>query len=179
MTTTRIFAAAVALTLAEPAQAASPQDWDTASSLGEALLVAAAIGLPAADGDSRGSLEAAGSIAGAFAVTEGLKTAFPELRPDRSDRRSFPSGHTSVSFAAAASLHQRRGWRVGLPATLAAAFVGFARVEANKHHWYDVAAGAAIGEAAGMLITSPRESRVRLFPWGDTHGGGVAVTMRF
>jgi membrane-associated phospholipid phosphatase len=179
MARARIFAAAVALTLAQPAEAASRQDWDTASSVGEALLVAAAVGLPAAESDSNGALEAAGSIASAFAVTEGLKTAFPELRPDRSDRRSFPSGHTSVSFAAAASLHQRRGWRAGLPATVAAALVGFARVEADKHHWYDVAAGAAIGEAAGFLITQPRDSRVRLFPWGDAHGAGVAMTMRF
>ena len=28
-----------------------------------------------------------------------------------------------------------------------ATFVGFARVQSDKHHWYDVAAGAAIGTA--------------------------------
>ncbi len=67
----------------------------------------------------------------------------------------------------------------GLPAQLIAAFVGAARVKADKHHWYDVAVGAAIGEASGFLITSRRDSSVRIFPWGDTKGAGLAFGMRF
>jgi membrane-associated phospholipid phosphatase len=49
--------------------------------------------------------------------------ALPELRPNGRNNRSFPSGHTSISFAAASYLHQRYGWEVGVPATFAAGLV--------------------------------------------------------
>ena len=113
-------------------------------------------------------------------VTYGLKHSFPEERPDRSDRRSFPSGHTSISFAAAASLEKRYGWQVGLPALAAASFVGVSRVEARKHYWYDAVAGAAIGGGAGFLLTSRHDDAVRLLPWSEgRRGGGIAVAARF
>lgn len=68
---------------------------------------------------------------------------------------------------------------MGLPAHLVAGFVGLSRVEAKKHHVHDVLVGAAIGEAAGWLITNKRNDQVDLFPWGDTKGGGVTLSMRF
>jgi membrane-associated phospholipid phosphatase len=168
--------AAPALLLAAPAGA---NGWGDASTAGEAVLVTAALGLPAAKGDGKGALQAGESLGGALLATEALKLTVDERRPDGSDRRSFPSGHTSGSFAAAATLQQRYGWKIGLPATLLAGFVGVARVEAHKHFWHDVVAGAAIGEAAGWLFTSPRNDRVRVLPWGDAHGGGMALAMRF
>jgi membrane-associated phospholipid phosphatase len=168
--------AAPALIVAGPAGA---NGWDDAGTAGEGLLVATALGLPALKGDGRGALQAVESLGAAFLVTEALKRTVAERRPDGSDRRSFPSGHSSASFAAAATLQQRYGWKVGIPATLVAGFVGVARVEAHKHFWHDVVAGAAIGEAAGWLLTSPRDDRVHVLPWGDAHGGGVDVAVRF
>lgn len=162
-----------------PAYARDTKAWGNASSAGRDVLVVAALGLPAIQGDWTGDLEAAGSMGAAFGIAEGLKEAFPERRPDASNDKSFPSGHASVSFAAAASLQNRYGWKVGLPAQLVAAFVGFGRVEARKHHWYDVVAGAAIGESSGFLITTKRNSNVRILPWGDTSAAGAAFTMRF
>jgi len=173
-----VFAALLAA-IPSPACALDRHGWDRASTIGEAGLVVAALGVPAIKGDGRGALEAGGGIGAAALVSRGLKEAFPELRPDRSDRRSFPSGHASISFAAAASLHQRYGWRVGAPATLVAAFVGYGRIAADKHHWYDVVVGAGIGEASGFLIGSPRNGHVRVFPWGDTHGAGATLGARF
>lgn len=105
--------------------------------------------------DWRGDLQAGGGVGAAFLVTEALKRTFRETRPDRSDRRSFPSGHASASFAAAASLQNRYGWQVGVPTQLLAGFVGVSRMEARKHHWYDVVVGAGIGEASGFLLTYP------------------------
>jgi membrane-associated phospholipid phosphatase len=169
----------IAMVITAPTAARNTRAWGESSSIGRDVLVVAALGLPAIEGDWKGDLEAGGSMGAAFLLTEGLKQAFPERRPDGSDNKSFPSGHASVSFAAAASLQNRYGWQVGLPAQLVAAFVGLGRVEARKHHWYDVAAGAAIGEGSGFLITSKRNDSVRLLPWGDTTGGGVALTMRF
>lgn len=117
--------------------------------------------------------EQVGSIGVATGVSYGLKEAFPERRPDGSDKKSFPSGHTSMSFAAAATIQNRYGWKAGLPAQLVAAFVGLSRVEAHKHHVHDVLVGAAIGEASGFLITRKANDRVQVFPWGGTQGGGA------
>lgn len=173
-------AAALALAAApQSALARSEKSWGDASSIGRDALVAAALAVPAFQGDWHGDLQAGESMAGALAITAGLKEAIPEWRPDHSDRKSFPSGHTSVSFAAAASLHNRYGWRVGVPAQLVAAFVGFSRVEARKHHWYDVVAGAAIGETSGFLLTSKHDASVRILPWGGTDGAGMVLSTRF
>lgn len=175
-------AGGIALALAGFATSAEARDekaFDTASGVGRDVLVAAALGLPVIHGDWKGDLQAGASMGAALLIAEGLKEAFPERRPDGSDRKSFPSGHASVSFAAAATLQNRYGWRIGVPAQLLAAFVGVSRVEARKHHWYDVVAGAGIGEASGFLVTSKRNADVRVLPWGDTSGGGVGMAMRF
>lgn len=172
-------AIAVAIGLAAPASSRDLQAWDHASSIGRDALVVAALGLPAIQGDWTGDLQAGGSMAIAVLASTGLKQAIHEDRPDHSDRKSFPSGHASLSFAAAATLQNRYGWQVGLPAQLVAAFVGVGRVEARKHHWHDVIAGAAIGEASGFLLTRKRDAGVRILPWGDTRGGGLALGTRF
>jgi membrane-associated phospholipid phosphatase len=171
--------AAGSAVLAGPAMAADHQGWKTTADVGEAGLVALALGKSAADRDWDGTRELALTLGATAGTTYALKHIFPETRPDGSDNRSFPSGHTSISFAAAGYLQQRYGWEWGLPATAAAALVGVSRVESKDHHWYDVVVGAAIGEGAAFLLTSPRDSQVRVFPWGDTHGGGLAVAARF
>lgn len=169
---------AVTLLAATPAYAGA-KDWATASDIGRGALVVTALGLPAAQGDWKGAKQAAFSLGATYAATTGLKHVIEEERPDGSDDRSFPSGHTSSSFAAAATLHKRHGWEVGIPAHLVAAFVGVARVKADKHFVHDVIAGAAIGEAAGWLLTDRKNDRVQWLPWADSKGGGVAVAMRF
>ena len=170
--------AAAALIAASPA-AADPHGWDQASNIGRDALVVAALGVPAVQGDWAGGLQAGGSILVAGGATYGLKRIFPEERPDHNDRQSFPSGHTATSFAAAATLENRFGWKVGLPAFAVASFVGVARVQARKHYWYDVVAGAAIGTGSGFLLTRARNSNVRLTPWADSGGGGFALASRF
>jgi membrane-associated phospholipid phosphatase len=170
--------AVVALALPAPARA-SDSGWATASDIGRDGLVITALGLPAIEGDWQGDKQAAFSIGAAFAVTAALKETIHEERPDASDDKSFPSGHTSVSFAAAATLQKRYGWKIGLPAHAVAAFVGVARVRADKHFVHDVIAGAAIGEASGWLLTTRKNDKVQWLPWGDAHGGGMTVAMRF
>jgi PAP2 superfamily len=163
-----------------PAMANSQKDWGTVSDIGAYSLAAIAIGLPLVKQDTHGALQAGGSIASVQLIALGLKSTFPERRPDGSDLKSFPSGHTAQSFAAAATLFNREGSGVGIPAFAVASLVGFARVKADKHHWYDVVAGAAIGAGSGFLITRNRpEHNLAIIPWGDTKGGGVTVGMRF
>ena len=158
---------------------ASDKSWRDASNMGRNALVIGALAIPIVQGDWDGALQAGGSVSAATLLSLGLKEAFPEMRPDGSDRKSFPSSHTASSFAAAATLQNRYGWQVGIPAQLVATFVGLARVKADKHHWYDVVAGAAIGETSGFLITSRKDANVRIMPWGDSKSGGMAMAMRF
>jgi hypothetical protein len=88
------------------------------------------------------------------ALVDGLKQVTDRERPDGSNNRSWPSGHTSL---AAVSANMTVGnlnyvnmprWarltaNVGLYGTAAA--TGWARVEAGKHFPSDVLAGYAIG----------------------------------
>ena len=166
------------LTVASPARA-DEADWGRASDIGRDGLVIAALAIPAVQGDWKGTGQSAMALAATSVTTDLLKRVTKEERPDHSNDRSFPSGHTSMSFAAAASLEKRDGWEVGLPAHAVAAFVGVARVKADKHFVHDVIAGAAIGEAAGWLIVSKKDDKVRWLPWGDAHGAGAMVSVRF
>jgi membrane-associated phospholipid phosphatase len=88
-----------------------------------------------------------------------LKQIVREQRPDKSDFQSFPSDTSALAFAPAQYLWDRYGWQVGLPAYLTAGFVGYSRIEAKKHHWYDVAASAGIAFGFSKLITSRYQYR--------------------
>lgn len=171
--------AAASLCCATPAWADSRDDWATASDITRDALVVAALGVPIAKGDTQGAIQAGGSMAVTGGITWLLKSSIHEQRPDGSDDKSFPSGHTSVSFAAAATLQNRYGWKIGVPAHAAAAFVGLARVEADRHYWHDVLAGAALGEITGLLLTRRQNENVQVFPWSEHKGGGVSVAARF
>lgn len=171
-------AIAATLVIATPAYAGD-KEWATASDIGRGALVLTALGLPAARGDWKGTKQAAFSLGATYVVTTGLKHVVDEERPDETNDKSFPSGHTSSSFAAAATLHKRHGWEVGVPAHIVATFVGVARVRGDKHFVHDVVAGAVIGEAAGWLLTDRKNDGVQWLPWADRKGGGVTVAMRF
>ncbi len=66
-------------------------------------------------------------------------------RPSKRNKLSFPSGHTSSSFATATSLAYSYGYKAGIPAYIAASFVGVSRINENIHWLSDVVAGAALG----------------------------------
>lgn len=84
----------------------------------------------------------------AAGTTWALKHAISERRPDGTDNRSFPSGHATVAFAGAHILNKEYGrqsvWYSVAGYGVATA-VAVERVCLDRHHWYDVAAGAAIG----------------------------------
>lgn len=87
-----------------------------------------------------------------------LKSAVGRSRPDGSDTRSFPSGHTSGAFTISTILARRHGLKAAIPAFGLATFTAIARMEDKRHYLSDVVAGAALGVAIGQLMTpKPRQ----------------------
>ena len=82
-------------------------------------------------------------------ITYGIKFATGRTRPDESNRRSFPSGHTSNSFLTATIANEIYGNKVGIPAYTLACITGLSRLHDNKHYASDVIFGAALGTAIG------------------------------
>lgn len=87
-----------------------------------------------------------------------VKLAFRRQRPATTEPRplplrtprtsSFPSGHASSAFFAAAVLRERRTWPLYYGA---AAIVATSRAHVRIHHASDVVAGALLGAALGEL----------------------------
>ena len=87
-------------------------------------------------------------------LTYGLKHSVKEWRPDYTDQKSFPSGHSAIAFAGATMLRHEYGhlspWITAAGYSVAT-FTAVDRVIKDRHHWYDVVAGAAIGAGMGEL----------------------------
>ena len=109
-------------------------------------------------------------------VTRSLKL-IPRPRPFQEvatlGHGSFPSGHTSATFATATVIHRRWGWRTGLPAYLLASYVGVTRLH-NNHYLSDVTFGAALGIATGLAVNQPSR-RVAISPIIVPGRAGVAI----
>ncbi|MDE7160434.1 MAG: phosphatase PAP2 family protein [Muribaculaceae bacterium] len=113
------------------------------------------------EGLKQGALTAATTVG----TTMLLKWVVNERRPDGSNYHSFPSGHSSSTFATAAFLQRRYGWKFGAPAYALATYTAWGRVFAKRHHWWDVVAGAAIGAGSAYIFTRP---------WARDHNLSVA-----
>ena len=82
-----------------------------------------------------------------------LKYSINKTRPNGDCCESFPSGHTASAFAGAMFIQNRYGSKYGIPSLLLASFVGYSRVEAEKHYWEDVVAGASISTLMNFIFT--------------------------
>jgi membrane-associated phospholipid phosphatase len=117
-------------------------------------LPATAAGIALAFHDRDGFFQLSESGALTLCLTYGMKYSIDATRPNGGDH-SFPSGHTSTSFASAEFIRERYGWSYGIPAYIAASFVGYSRVESKQHRTLDVIAGAVIGIGSSYLFTTP------------------------
>ena len=86
------------------------------------------------------------------ATVYGLKYTIKSERPNKADNHSFPSGHTAAAFSGASFIHKRYGIKRAIVPYLLSGFTGYSRIVANKHHWRDVIAGAAIATALSWVI---------------------------
>jgi hypothetical protein len=110
-------------------------------------------------------------------VTQALKYSFGRTRPDGSSH-SFPSGHASASFATATVLERQLGWKVGVAAYAAAAYVAGSRLSENKHYASDVIFGAAVGIVAGRSVTVGRGAHRFAVSPVAVHGGAAVMFVR-
>jgi membrane-associated phospholipid phosphatase len=93
--------------------------------------------------------------------TQSMKSWSGRKRPDGSDTRSFPSGHTSAAAVNVALTNRNleyfyfdprleRSLKIGMNALTLA--TGWARIEADKHYPTDVLMGAALGNFFGVFM---------------------------
>lgn len=131
--------------------------------------------------DWEGLKEGAISAGVTVAATLALKYTIKETRPDESNRHSFPSGHASITFAAATFIGKRYGWKYSIPAYALSAYTAWGRVYGKKHHWWDVAAGAAIGAASSYIFTHPymKKHEVALVPVASDTSAGILLNIAF
>jgi undecaprenyl-diphosphatase len=134
----------------------------TASAAGDHSMVWLALAALQGPVSGRGwrPLVRAGALLGAeSALVNGLvKLAFRRERPDVTGPHplplrtpltsSFPSGHASAAFFAAALLRNGASWPIYYTV---AGIVASSRVHVRMHHASDVIAGAALGAALGEL----------------------------
>lgn len=113
-------------------------------------------------------------------LAEGLTMIFKEStrrsRPEGAGF-SFPSGHTTVTFASATVLQRHFGWKVGLPAYAVASYVAASRVEMKRHYLSDVAFGAALGIVAGRTVPIGHGHALMLTPMASPSGVGAQFTL--
>ena len=118
-------------------------------------------------------------------VTQLLKATVGRTRPEGGKPRpegnhlgSFPSGHTSGTFASATVLQHHYGWKAGIPAFGVASYVAASRLSENQHFLSDVVFGAAIGIAAGRTVTfGTGSTRFEVSPMATPGGVGVQVSV--
>lgn len=80
----------------------------------------------------------------------------PKDSRGRNTYSSFPSGHTTLAFAAAtvyALEYKDKPW-VGIVSYSAASLIGLSRITENKHWFTDVATGAVLGYLCGKLVVN-------------------------
>jgi membrane-associated phospholipid phosphatase len=91
-------------------------------------------------------------------IVEGAKYVIRRPRPSnpggilKSDY-SMPSGHATMTFAAATILQQHLGYKAGIPTYLIATYVAMSRLHDNVHYASDVVMGAATGIIIGRSVT--------------------------
>ena len=117
-----------------------------------------------------------------------IKLAARRRRPDGSNRRSFPSGHTANAFAMARLVQREYGNRLALPLYAVGGLTAAGRVAGARHYVSDVVAGATVGLIVGSCASishrapadahSPAKT-LTLVPQALRGGGLLQLTMQW
>ena len=111
-------------------------------------------------------------------MVQALKFTVQRERPDGSDSKSFPSGHSASMFATATVLQRYYGWKVGAPAYALGGYVALARMAWNRHHATDVVMGAGFGIASARTVTmTMNKTRFAVGVQPQVGGASINFTM--
>jgi len=115
------------------------------------------------------------------AFSEGIKLAVrrprpPEVDGTQSKTYSFPSGHATLTFAAATVLQQHLGYKAAIPTYAVASYVAMSRLHDNRHFASDVVFGAALGVVVGRSVTWHGRN-FYASPMLLPDGGGIQLAM--
>jgi membrane-associated phospholipid phosphatase len=110
-------------------------------------------------------------------LTQGLKFAVDRTRPNGSSH-SFPSGHTSATFATAAVVQEHYGWKVAAPFYALGGYVSVSRMVDRQHFASDVIFGAALGIVSGRAASFGHGPH-RLTASPSLRPGGIAIVGSF
>lgn len=94
------------------------------------------------------------------------------LLADKPGQFSFPSGHTTTSFAPAVVFY-RKNKTVGRAALILAACIGFSRIYVGVHYPLDVLGGALLGAGLGLLVIKYESAIERLVIWAKSLAGQI------
>jgi membrane-associated phospholipid phosphatase len=122
------------------------------------------------------------TVGTAYAIKHLVKECRPFATPcshGGNNWDSFPSDTSALAFAPAEFLRERYGWQYGLPAYAAAGFVGWSRVDAEKHHWYDVAASVGISLLYNEIITTRYTPHRRFYTDVQATSNGVYASLDY
>jgi membrane-associated phospholipid phosphatase len=163
-----------------PAVATAKDALSTYSDIAQYAIPGTAGAISIAKKDGTGFLQLGVGVGITYGVTRAFKFGINSERPN-GGAHSFPSGHVSGAFSGASYLHYRYGWQWGLPAYVAASFVGYSRVKTDAHHWYDVVGGAVIANLVAYVLTDRIDENVVIIPIIDTgkHDFGLLAKIRF
>lgn len=110
-------------------------------------------------------------------LTQALKAAVNRTRPNGS-KHSFPSGHTSATFATAAVIQEHYGWKAAAPLYALGGYVSASRMVDHEHFASDVIFGAALGMVSGRAASFGHgPHRVAVSP--SVQPGGIAIVGSF
>jgi hypothetical protein len=113
-------------------------------------------------------------------ATISLKAMVYRRRPDGGPF-SFPSGHTSTAFTTATVIYHDLGKVWGSAAYLGAAYVGFSRLQENRHYLSDVVGGAILGTYLSFKVMhrKEKETRINISPILGKNYRGFNLQMHF
>lgn len=140
--------------------AALPSQAQSEREAGDFLATAmplATLGIELVRGEREGAWQYTLSFTVSVVATEALKRVTHVERPDGSNDQSFPSGHAVRAFSSATYVHRRYGFDAAWPLYLAATYVGYTRVAAQRHTWADVAGAAAVSAASTWWLVEPKQ----------------------